>query len=51
MIKIGPIIKSMKHEALEKVLAAGERLSKRLKKIDEIIANEKRNSKTETHVQ
>jgi hypothetical protein len=50
-IKIRPINKYMKHEALEKVLATRECLSKRIKKIDEIIANEKRNSKTETQVQ
>jgi hypothetical protein len=50
-IKIGSISKSVKHEALEKVLATGEGLSKRIKKIDEIIANEKRNNKKEIQVQ
>jgi phosphoglycerol transferase MdoB-like AlkP superfamily enzyme len=50
-IKIGPIGNFVKHEALEKVLATREHLSKRIKKIDEIIANEKRNSKKETQVQ
>jgi ethanolamine utilization cobalamin adenosyltransferase len=50
-IRIGLISNFVKHEALEKVLATREHLSKRIKKIDEIIANEKRNSKKETHVQ
>jgi hypothetical protein len=50
-IKIGPISKSEKHEALEKVLEIWERLSKRIKKIDGIIANEKRNNKKEIQVQ
>jgi ethanolamine utilization cobalamin adenosyltransferase len=50
-IRIGLISNFVKHEALEKVLATREHLSKRIKKIDEIIANEKRNSKKETQVQ
>jgi hypothetical protein len=49
-IKIGPISKSEKHEALEKVLETGEHLYKRIKKIDGIIANEKRNNKKEIQV-
>jgi hypothetical protein len=44
-IKIGPISKSEKHEALEKVLEIGEHLYKRIKKIDGIIANEKGTTK------
>jgi rubrerythrin len=44
-IKVGISNKSAKHEALEKVLATGKRLSKMIENIDRIITKEKKEHK------